>query len=181
MFLWCMVSMVLLLRTFFKILTPFLADHESEIVILDFQHFYSFTQENHSYLMSLIDSQFGNKLCPLSRIISHISLRWMKDKNYQVIAIYRNDAALGIPTFWPSSRQPTPWPETASLSPMFSFLEDRLHSRPSEAGFVTQCVLTPDVKFFLKHCFSSLEEKCAKPCNRAMIPWLLKMHPGCNL
>lgn len=44
------------IENIFQDINTFLADHESEIVILDFQHFYSFTQENHSYLMSLIDS-----------------------------------------------------------------------------------------------------------------------------
>ncbi|PSN46492.1 PI-PLC X domain-containing protein 3, partial [Blattella germanica] len=162
----------------FQEVNTFLADHDGEIVILDFQHFYSFSQETHSYLMSLIDSYFGNRLCPLSRIISHISLRWMREKGYQVIAIYRNDAALGIPTLWPSSRWPTPWPETTSITTMFMFLEEKMSVRPADAGFVTQCVLTPDVKFFLKNCFSTLEKKCAIPCNHAIIPWLQKQRPG---
>ncbi|KAJ9584898.1 hypothetical protein L9F63_020753, partial [Diploptera punctata] len=162
----------------FQDISTFLADHEDEIVILDLQHFYSFTKENHTYLMSLIDSYFGNKLCPLSHIVSHISLRWMKEKNHQVITIYRNDAAQGNPAFWPSSRWPTPWPDTTSIDTLFSFLDQKLSSRPSEAGFVTQCVLTPDVKYFLKHCFSSLKKKCARPCNQAMVPWLQKQHPG---
>jgi hypothetical protein len=159
-------------------INAFLADHEGEIVLLDFQHFYSFTKENHSYLMTIIDSHFGNKMCPISRTLTHITLRWMKEKGYQLIVIYRNDAALGIPAYWPSNKWPTPWPETTSISTLITFLEEKIAFRPMDAGFVTQCVLTPDVKFFLKHCFSSLKRKCAEPCNRAIIPWLEAQQPG---
>jgi hypothetical protein len=55
---------------------------------------------------------------------------------------------------------------------MLEFFLEKIAFRPVDAGFVTQCVLTPDVKFFLKHCFSSLKKKCAEPCNHAIIPWL---------
>jgi len=156
----------------------FLADHEGEIIILDFQHFYSFTKENHSYLMTVIDSYFGSRMCPTSHTLTHITLHWMKEKGYQVIVIYRNNAAAGVPVYWPSNRWPTPWPETTSISTMIAFLEEKMASRPMDAGFVTQCVLTPDMTFFLKHVFSSLEEKCGKPCNKAIIPWLQKQQPG---
>jgi hypothetical protein len=61
---------------------------------------------------------------------------------------------------------------------MIAFLEEKMASRPVDAGFVTQCVLTPDMTFFLKHVFSTLEEKCGKPCNEAIIPWLQKQQPG---
>jgi len=156
----------------------FLADHEGEIIILDFQHFYSFTKENHSYLMTIINSYFGSRMCPTSHTLTHVTLRWMKEKGYQVIVIYRNDAAAGVPVYWPSNSWPTPWPETTVISTMIAFLEEKITFRPIDTGFVTQCVLTPDVKFFLKHCFSSLEEKCGKPCNKAIIPWLQKQQPG---
>lgn len=156
----------------------FLADHEGEIIVLDLQHFYSFTKESHTYLMTIIDSHFGNRMCPVSRTLTHVTLRWMREKGYQVIVIYRDDAAAGVPVYWPRDRWPTPWPETTSISIMIAFLEEKIAFRPLDAGFVTQCVLTPDVKFFLKHCFSSLETKCAEPCNHAIIPWLQKQKPG---
>ena len=156
----------------------FLADHEGEIIVLDFQHFYSFTTEDHSYLMTVIGNYFGSRMCPTSRTLTHVTLHWMKENGYQVIVIYRDNAAAGVPAYWSSDRWPTPWPETTSISTMIAFLEERMASRPTDTGFVTQCVITPDVKFFFKHCFSSLEEKCGKPCNKAIIPWLQKEHPG---
>ncbi|XP_069698343.1 PI-PLC X domain-containing protein 3 isoform X1 [Periplaneta americana] len=165
-------------ETILREVDAFLGDHEGEIVILDLQHFYAFTPESHAHLMSLLESYFGGKLCPWGRTLTHISLNWMRAKGYQVIALYRDDAARGVPTLWPSNRWPTPWPETTSVSIMLAFLEERLGRRSLDAGFVTQCVLTPDVKFFLKHCFSTLEKKCAEPCNKAVIPWLQKQHSG---
>lgn len=156
----------------------FLADHEGEIIILDFQHFYSFTKENHSYLMTVIGSYFGSRMCPTSHTLTHVTLQWMKEKGCQVIVIYRNSAAAGVPVYWPSNRWPTPWPETTSIKTMIAFLEEKMAIRPVDTGFVTQCVLTPDRKFFLMHVFSSLEEKCGKPCNKAIIPWLQRQQPG---
>lgn len=156
----------------------FLMSHPNEIVILDFQHFYDFSIEAHSYLLSMLGNLFGNRLCPLPRDLKQITLRWMRQNWYQVIVVYRDLAAAGLSTMWPGNSWPTPWPDTTSCTMLFSFLDEKMALRPLNAGYVTQCVLTPNVKFVILHPFSNLEAKCGTPCNRAILPWIKKQVPG---
>lgn len=43
---------------------------------------------------------------------------------------------------------------------------------------MTQCVLTPNIWFVVQHPLSNLLNRCAAPCNYAIIPWLEKQQPG---
>lgn len=161
-----------------KEIKDFLDSHNEEILILDFQHFYSFKQDDHIRLLVLLDSLFGRKLCPVSYNLYHITLRWMRENGYQVIVIYRNNAARGQPKFWPTEYFPTPWPNTTSVDSMIQFVESGMSSRPKTTGFVSQCILTPDNALVIRHPCGNLESKCGIPCNRAIIPWLEKQSPG---
>lgn len=119
-----------------------------EIIILDFQHFYMFGPDEHKCLIELIKSIFGEKLCPLPWDITTVTLAWMLGQGYRVIAIYRNDIASEDSKFWPGMRWQTPWPQTTSEKEMIHFLDATLAHRPKHAGFVSQCVLTPDIKVY---------------------------------
>ncbi|RZF43299.1 hypothetical protein LSTR_LSTR001560 [Laodelphax striatellus] len=158
----------------------FLTENKEEIVILDFQHFYGFTADDHLRLMNLVEIIFCEKLCPLPWDINTVTLSWMRDKSYQVIAIYRNISAEQRTSFWPSLRYPTPWPHTTSVEELIPFLQSCLSKRYQNKGLVTQCVLTPDNLFVAKHIFSSLKSTCAPDCRRAVLPWLNMQHPGIN-
>lgn len=46
------------------------------------------------------------------------------------------------------------------------------------AGYVTQCVLTPNTWFVIRHPLSNLLNKCAAPCNYFIISWLKEQQPG---
>ncbi|XP_039280469.1 PI-PLC X domain-containing protein 2 isoform X4 [Nilaparvata lugens] len=159
-------------------INKFLTENEQEIVILDFQHFYGFTQDDHLRFMNLVEVIFCEKLCPLPWDINTVTLSWMRDKSYQVIVIYRNISAESRTSFWPSLRYPTPWPETTSVEQLIPFLQSCLSKRYQNKGLVTQCVLTPDNLFVAKHILSSLKNTCAIECRRATLPWLNLQHPG---
>lgn len=127
-------------------INDYLEQVAEEVVILDFQHFYGFLKETHDALMELIKSTFGKKLCPLTWDINTVTLSWMLDHGYRVIVIYRSSSSEKDNQFWPSVRWPTPWPQTTSAEAMLNFLDRTMAHRPKNAGLVTQCVLTPDVK-----------------------------------
>ncbi|XP_047108565.1 PI-PLC X domain-containing protein 3 isoform X1 [Schistocerca piceifrons] len=153
----------------------FLDTHQGEVVILDFQHFYNFSIEDHSQLVSLLDCVFNGMICPAISDVKSISLSWMIEKGFQVIVIYRDAAGQG---FWPARRWPTPWPDTTSPQKMLTFLTETLNRRPAGSGFVSQCVLTPNIKFVLCNPLSTLKKTCGEPCNRAVLPWIEKQCPG---
>jgi hypothetical protein len=151
----------------------FLAGHESE-AILRFPPFL-FIYQRKSFVFH--DSHYGRK-CVQHHILSHVTLHWMKERGYQVFVIYCDNAAAGVSVYWPSNSWPTPWPQTTSVRTMIPFLEEKMAFRPMHTSFVTQCILTPDIKFILEHRFTSLEKKCGKHCNKTVILWLHKQKPG---
>ncbi|KAE8752855.1 hypothetical protein FOCC_FOCC000199 [Frankliniella occidentalis] len=164
----------------FSVIKNFLSSHEQEIVVLDIQHFYDFTSIYHKQLQNFLLDHFGNMLCPLPKCgdVSNISLRWMTDNGYQVILIYRSPTDNEDLRLWPSKFWPTPWPQTTSVQNMISFLKRGLAHRSSFTGYVTQCVLTPTPWFVVQHPLSNLLNRCAAPCNYAIISWLEQQHPG---
>ncbi|KAK3919504.1 PI-PLC X domain-containing protein 3 [Frankliniella fusca] len=164
----------------FNSIKNFLLSNQQEVVILDIQHFYKFGTQHHKLLQNLLHDHFGNMLCPLPECgdVSKISLSWMTSRKYQVILIYRGPIGGDDVRLWPSRLWPTPWPQTTSIQSMVSFLSHGLAKRSSHVGYVTQCVLTPTPSFVVRHPLSNLLDKCAAPCNYAIISWLNQQHPG---
>ncbi|KAG8297734.1 PI-PLC X domain-containing protein 2 [Homalodisca vitripennis] len=134
------------ISTNLKTINEFLDKFPDEVVILDCQHFYDFDPEDHATLKEMLKAIFGNKLCPLPWDITTVTLSWMVGRGYRVIIIYRHKSSEEDDRFWPGVRWPTPWPQTTSIETMLHFLSKTLSHRAKNAGFVTQCVLTPDVK-----------------------------------
>lgn len=62
----------------------FLVSHNKEIVVLDFQHFYSFSETNHKQFLSNLKSLFHNMICPLPSSVDKLSLDTMRRNNWQV-------------------------------------------------------------------------------------------------
>ncbi|KAJ3615799.1 hypothetical protein Zmor_008627 [Zophobas morio] len=157
----------------------FLETHPKEVVILDCQHFYAFQQSDHERLMYLLTSTFGHKLLPYMSHMEHISLQYMTECRYQVIVVYRSDAArFGQPLLWPAVCFRNPWAETVSIPKLITFLTDTLKSRNPSMGFVSQCVLTPTTWFVVKHLFSCLKKQCLLPLQRDKYKWLRMQRPG---
>lgn len=56
------------------------------MIIIDFQHFYAFTDSDHDNLMQMLSKTFGVKLLPYSDQMDFITLDYMTVKyQYQVI------------------------------------------------------------------------------------------------
>ncbi|XP_050298062.1 PI-PLC X domain-containing protein 3-like isoform X2 [Anthonomus grandis grandis] len=161
-------------------ISTFLETHSKEVVILDFQHFYGFTQQTHGKLMQMLLKTYGTKLLPYSDHMDHLSLDYMTSQfSYQVITVYRSDAArFGQPLFWPSASFPTPWANTIDHNALFNFLDDKIKDRKDNVGFITQIVLTPTLTDILFNSCTTLEQKLAIDFEDLRTGWISKQTPG---
>lgn len=134
----------------------FLDQHPTEVVILDFQHVYNATAEQHQSYCDTIAAIFGNKILPrLGNSLTKCSLDDMTASGKQVIVIYRylcdRDAL-----FWGGQDWPTPWPNTVKVKTLQQFLADSIQERDKEKGYVSQCILTPSGRFIVRKCVSQI-------------------------
>ncbi|XP_012273901.1 PI-PLC X domain-containing protein 2 isoform X2 [Orussus abietinus] len=155
-----------------------LATHPNEVVILDFQHFYIFSDAHHRFLIEKIHTLFWGKLCPVFGNFSHISLQWLALEKYQVFVIYRHVVAKDYTDLWPSGFWPTPWPDTVHADYLLNFLDTKLGCRSPQTAFVSQCLLTPDTFFVMKHVCGNLYRDLSETCRHAILPWIQKNSPG---
>lgn len=65
----------------------FLMSHTKEILILDFQHFYQFSEADHNRLLSILKSLFHNMICPKIYPIDKLNLNIMRTNGWQVMEI----------------------------------------------------------------------------------------------
>jgi len=63
----------------------FLITHTKEMLILDFQHFYNFSEADHNRLLSVLNLLFNNMICPYLYPIEMLNLNSMRANNWQVI------------------------------------------------------------------------------------------------
>ncbi|XP_029053702.1 PI-PLC X domain-containing protein 2 [Osmia bicornis bicornis] len=155
-----------------------LSSHPNETVILDFQHFYSFSEMDHRHLVDTILQIFHSKLCPTASTFTHITLNWLTLERYQVIVIYRNIYAQNYSNLWPSGLWRTPWPDTVRVNELIDFLNRELQARPLGIGFISQCLLTPDMPFVLKHLCGTLQRNLAPVCQKPILSWINQKQPG---
>lgn len=95
----------------------------------------------------------------------------------QILIIYRNDVQKKK-EFFSSCDWPTPWPNKIKIDKLKNYLDDSLKERDPNCGYVSQCVLTPDVKFIVPRFFSSLRKKCAQPVCDKLSKWIENQSPG---
>lgn len=127
----------------------FLDAHPEEVVFLDFQHVYNCDKALHEKYCDLISSVFGKKILPRSETdLRSCSLDDMTSRGRQVLVIYRRYCDEKR-HFWCSYNFNTPWPNTMSATKLKQILEDNIQWRDKENGYVTQCVLTPTIKYIL--------------------------------
>jgi len=63
----------------------FLVTHTKEILVMDFQHFYNFSEADHNRLSSVLKLLFHNMICPYYYPIEKLNLDTMRENNWQVI------------------------------------------------------------------------------------------------
>ncbi|KAI4499376.1 hypothetical protein M0802_005636 [Mischocyttarus mexicanus] len=157
-----------------------LNDHPNEIIIIDFQHFYRFTEINHNHLIAIINDIFRGKLCPILSYFNQVSLNWLTTRKYQVFAIYRNVCAMNHSYLWPSAFWPTPWPNTVRVDKLINFLNDKLKIRSTEIGLISQCLLTPNISYVMKHLCGNLHSNLALTCQKTILHWISLQKSGSN-
>lgn len=64
-------------------INTFLTNHSTEVVLLDFNHFYAMEHEHHFYLVNMLQEVFGSKLCTAD-CVENITLQYLWEKKYQV-------------------------------------------------------------------------------------------------
>ncbi|XP_011168671.1 PI-PLC X domain-containing protein 3 [Solenopsis invicta] len=155
-----------------------LTSHANEIVILDFQHFYAFTDQDHHRLIDRITQIFRGKMCPVSSRFDQMTLQWLIQKRCQVFVIYRNVYARNYANLWPSGLWRTVWPNTVSVDELIDFLNVELQSRSLDIAFISQCLLTPDTSYVVKHLCGTLQRDLVPRCQKAVLSWISQKRPG---
>ncbi|EDS32336.1 glycosylphosphatidylinositol-specific phospholipase C [Culex quinquefasciatus] len=159
-------------------LKDFLRTHPREFVVLDCQHFYLFNPTDHCVLSAELNRIFDKKI--YSRDINQLkdcTLESATRNGKQILIVYRSDACVND-RFWLSQDWPTPWPNEVSVKKLRQYLEETLTQRSPEAGHVSQCVLTPSVRFIVPRFMSSLRATCAKEVDRKLMDWIRQQVPG---
>lgn len=159
-------------------IADWLSSHSNEIVILDFQHFYSFSEIDHNRLIETIVRTFPGKLCPVFSTFDHVTLHWLALEKYQVFVIYRNVTAQNHTNLWPSGLWRTPWPNTVRADKLIDFLNLELQARSLDIGFVSQCLLTPDMPYVVKNLCGTLQRSLVPVCQKAILSWISEKRPG---
>lgn len=95
-----------------------------------------------------------------------------------MLVIYRNIYAQNYSNLWPSGLWRIPWPNTTRVDELLDFLDVELQARPLEIGFISQCVLTPDVSFVLKHICGTLQRSLVLLSQKTILSWLSQKRSG---
>ena len=139
-----------------NLINDFHKSHPTEILILDFNHFYAMDPGKHANLVDLIKTTFGSALVNNAggslQPTSTLNQFW--SANESILVLYGHDAknSSGADTVFANNRFlfsqqaiQSPWPEAESIGGLLSYLQD--HARPPSTVdlFVTQGVRTPTV------------------------------------
>ncbi|XP_023937235.1 PI-PLC X domain-containing protein 3 isoform X1 [Bicyclus anynana] len=154
----------------------FVEQHPHEVVILDFQHFYGFTPDDHQKLIRYILNLFGPKLVPRQPDLNDVTLNTLHRLQQQVVVVYRHSSVLSTGELWLPQMLPSPWPQQDTIRGLLTFL--RNVKRNPNMGFVHQAVLTPTPGFIIFRWISSLRQRCAKPVKNEIYPRLSEFSPG---
>jgi GGDEF domain-containing protein len=70
-------------------INEFLNKHPTEIVLLDFNHFYDFNEQcGHEQLIELVHDVFGRRICTTAKTILECTLNYLWGNRQQVILLY---------------------------------------------------------------------------------------------
>ncbi|KAL5110711.1 PI-PLC X domain-containing protein 2 [Taenia crassiceps] len=145
----------------------FLQEHPKEVVLLDFNHLYSFSNpDSVSLLENTIVKVFSSMLVPRSERIPSLNDLW--GGAFQVICFLH--AQTESPVMWTCEKISSPWPNTVNVDNLIAFL----NSHPPidlDSFHVTQGVLTPTSDYVLSNMNSALTALAASAGQR-VIEWL---------
>ncbi|XP_069101291.1 PI-PLC X domain-containing protein 3-like [Argopecten irradians] len=156
----------------------FLEKHPKEVVILDFNHFYSMSNTDHVNLLTLLTDKLGSKMCPYIDMDS-VTLEMMWEHNLQVILIYQHDIVSEHLTFWPQTIIRSPWANTPDVHDVMSFMDKQYKSGRTDNIFhCWQGVLTPGMATIVSNFGSSLKDALATKLAPFFVSWLKDKKTG---
>lgn len=123
-------------------------DHPNEFIVFDCQHFYNFANGDYKRLEKIFRTIFRDKLYTRNDgKLAEMTLNKAIASQRQLLVIYRYASVPDV--FWPSDEWPTPWPNQFKVKKLEMSLETNIRHRMPDTGYVTQCVLTPPVRFIV--------------------------------
>ncbi|XP_039100197.1 PI-PLC X domain-containing protein 3 [Hyaena hyaena] len=159
-------------------INAFLTDHHKEVVFLDFNHFYGMQKYHHEKLVQMLKDIYGNKMCP-AIFAQEVSLKYLWEKDYQVLVFYHSPVALEVPFLWPGQMMPAPWANTTDPEKLIQFLQASITERRKKGSFfISQVVLTPKASTVVKGVASGLRETITERALPAMMQWVRTQKPG---
>lgn len=126
----------------------FMDENPDEVIIFDCQHFYNFSSGDYERLNKILYKIFQDKfITPSESDLTKLTLEHANSLKRQLLIVYRYSQ---VPKeFWPGSCWPTPWPNQIKVKKLEAYLEANIKHRSPNTGYVSQCVLTPPVKFIV--------------------------------
>uniref|UniRef100_A0A8C1YMU7 Phosphatidylinositol-specific phospholipase C, X domain containing 3 n=1 Tax=Cyprinus carpio TaxID=7962 RepID=A0A8C1YMU7_CYPCA len=159
-------------------ISTFLASHAREVVFLDFNHGYGVQTLHHQKLVQMLHTIFGDRLCPVV-FAQEVSLKYLWEKEYQVLVFYHNPMALEVPSLWPGQMMACPWASTTDPEKLTQFLQVTVKDRRRKGTFfVSQVVLTPKASTVMKGVTSGLRETITERALPGMMQWIRSQRPG---
>lgn len=159
-------------------INTFLTNHSTEVVLLDFNHFYAMEHEHHFYLVNMLQEVFGSKLCTAD-CVENITLQYLWEKKYQVLVFYHYNIWNEYPFLWAGNKMPAPWANTTNVRKLIQFLETTLGERAKRGTFhVSQAILTPRVKTIVRGLKSGLKNTLVHRNLPMILNWVKMQKPG---
>uniref|UniRef100_A0A0A9WZY2 PI-PLC X domain-containing protein 3 n=2 Tax=Lygus hesperus TaxID=30085 RepID=A0A0A9WZY2_LYGHE len=123
----------------------FLEEHPKEVVIIDFQHFYHFSDSLKDQFLAGVLDLFESMVCPVPNEDQLLTLAYMQANGFQVVLINRYKACKSCKTpknlFFSPRDFPTYWPDTDNATEVIDKAKMACRIQHS-FGYITQLVLT---------------------------------------
>ncbi|XP_054830325.1 PI-PLC X domain-containing protein 2 [Eublepharis macularius] len=159
-------------------INTFLTYHPTEVIFLDFNHFYAMDNAHHVYLVSRIQEVFGLRLCT-KECVENVTLNYLWEKKQQVLIFYHHPLYEEYPFLWPGNKMPAPWANTTNVHKLLQFLETTLGERAKHGTFhVSQAILTPRVKTIARNLIRGLKNTLVHRNLPLILNWVKSQKPG---
>ena len=145
-------------------IVSFLQEHDQEIVILDFNHFYGMSPENHEAFSKQVLAKFEglsvsrNELGPESTVAEYL------EKGARAVIVYHDKASYQASEgmLWYRNVIDSPWPNKNKTEELKPNLEEKVQNRNPNKFFVLQGILTPDGELIKEEILESKGETSIK-------------------
>ena len=122
----------------------FISRSPNEVVLLDFNHFFTVTADFHQRLSKKIVGRLGKKMLPNSAGFE-VTMQEIWNQGKNVIVAYKDDATVSaVPLLWRNDSIDSPWPEQWTDAGLKAWLIQHVIGKPQSRFWVLQGVITPN-------------------------------------